>query len=270
MRKLVAAVVYRKDGRFLLLKRKLNWKGWEFVKGQVEKEPMKKAVLREVREETGLRKAKIICKLPVEVIYHHRSMHGHRTSTQSGFLVEYPGGRIRLSPEHSSYRWADRKRAEKLLTYVTHKTFLRLADRHIRETESEAKKRLMEGLSRRHITHLSFDGKTIRLRYDGRMLRNRAVKRSVRVVGDWSRKKNIVYYDRNLDEPGVLPILIHEVVERHVALKYGLDVDREAHKVATAVEKEFIADRGWIKQQKIVTRAWVRANRRKVGTAKFY
>ena len=96
------------------------------------------------------------------------------------------------------------------------------------------------------------------------------LKKNVKDVGDWSRKKPIVYYDRNLDESGVIPILIHEAVEKHVAQTYGLNVDTEAHKIAQAVEKEFIADKRWIKQAKIVTRAWVKTNKRKVGKARFY
>jgi 8-oxo-dGTP pyrophosphatase MutT (NUDIX family) len=41
---------------FLLLKRKLHWKGWEFCKGKIEKgETQKETVIRELREETGIK-----------------------------------------------------------------------------------------------------------------------------------------------------------------------------------------------------------------------
>lgn len=269
MRKLVAAVLYHKD-RYLILKRKLNWKGWEFVKGEVGRETFKKAVLREIKEELGLRNVRIVCKLPAEVIYHHEDIRGHRISMQAGFLVEYLGGRIKISFEHSSYRWVDYRKAHKMLTHMTHKTFLKLANEYIRKEEAEKKKKLMEKLSKKHVSPVRFDGKYISLKYDGKKLRCKAVKRTVRVVGDWSRKKNIVYYDKNLDEPGVLPILIHEIVEKYVAQTYGLDVDTEAHKVAAAVEKEYIADKKWTVQQKMVSKAWVKANRQKVGKSRFY
>lgn len=54
----VQAIIYKqvsKGTRFLILKRVMYWRGWEFVKGGVEKgETLKKAVLREIREETNI------------------------------------------------------------------------------------------------------------------------------------------------------------------------------------------------------------------------
>lgn len=54
----VQAIIYKqvsKGTRFLILKRVMHWRGWEFVKGGIEKgETLKKAVLREIREETNI------------------------------------------------------------------------------------------------------------------------------------------------------------------------------------------------------------------------
>lgn len=269
MRKMIAAVVH-KDGKFLILRRKLRWRGWEFVKGKIGKESLRHAVLREVHEETSLRKVRIECKLPVEVIYHHKSMKGYTTSGLKAFLVECHGGNVRLSKEHSSFRWVTAETAEGLLTYDTHRAFLKLSVEHLEREKREERKRLTEKLSKRHVTFVKFNGKFISLKYENRKLRCKAVRKTVRDVGDWSRKSNIVYYDRNLADPGVLAILIHEVVEKYVAQKYGLDVDTEAHRIAQAVEKEWLADKRWIVQAKLVTRAWVKANRRKVGKSRFY
>ena len=77
MRKLVAAVIFH-NGKYLILKRKLHWKGWEFVKGNIDHEGYRKAVLREIREETGLKKVRIICQLPPEIFYHHENGKRHR------------------------------------------------------------------------------------------------------------------------------------------------------------------------------------------------
>ena len=45
---------------YLILKRKLHWKGWEFPKAGIERfESKKKAVKREIKEETGLEIIKI-------------------------------------------------------------------------------------------------------------------------------------------------------------------------------------------------------------------
>ena len=57
-RKGVFIVVYTNDKgkiKYLLLKRKLHWKGWEFPKGGIKKgEGILKAVKRELKEEAGL------------------------------------------------------------------------------------------------------------------------------------------------------------------------------------------------------------------------
>ncbi|HLD38839.1 MAG TPA: NUDIX hydrolase [archaeon] len=266
MRTMVAAVIFDSRGRFLILKRKLHWHGWEFVKGRAEKETARQAVLREIREETGIRNDMFITKLPPEIFYRHENIHGHTSSVQKAFLLEYLGGKIRLSFEHSAYKWVDKKTAERLLTHRSHKIFLKYAYKIVKKR----KKILIETLSKKHVRHVSFNGKMISLTYDGKRLRYKTVRRKVRDVGTWSRDNPVVYYDKNLDNPGVLPILIHEAVEKHVAQTYGLDVDTEAHKVAQAVEKEFIADRKWIALQKVITKAWVKTNKRKVGKTKFY
>ena len=58
-RKAVFIVAYSKINNkieYLLLKRKLHWKGWEFPKGGAEeKENNLDAVKRELKEETGLK-----------------------------------------------------------------------------------------------------------------------------------------------------------------------------------------------------------------------
>ena len=57
-RQLVFVATYAKTNegiKYLLLKRKLHWKGWEFPKGGVDKlETTRKAIKRELKEETGL------------------------------------------------------------------------------------------------------------------------------------------------------------------------------------------------------------------------
>ncbi len=60
----VFCVVYSRNKKgkieYLLLKRKLHWKGWEFPKGALEKrENISDAVKREIKEETGLIPLKI-------------------------------------------------------------------------------------------------------------------------------------------------------------------------------------------------------------------
>ncbi len=74
VRKGVNGIIYskEKDGIFfLVLHRVLNWKGWEFPKGGIEKTDSvdEIALRREIKEETGLTNIRIIIKLPFEIKY---------------------------------------------------------------------------------------------------------------------------------------------------------------------------------------------------------
>ena len=55
-RKAVFCIIYRKEKDkllYLILKRKLHWKGWEFPKGGCEaKENLQKCIKREIKEDT--------------------------------------------------------------------------------------------------------------------------------------------------------------------------------------------------------------------------
>ena len=63
----VSAIIYDKRDtiiHFLILHRNRNWKGWEFPKGKVEQhESAKQALIREIREEAGLKKFEIKARL---------------------------------------------------------------------------------------------------------------------------------------------------------------------------------------------------------------
>ncbi len=124
-------VVYRKNSniRYLLLKRKLHWTGWEFPKGGKEKgETIKQTITREVKEETGL--------LPLKIKKHNESgsfNYDSRTIEERGFFgqrfelysVEIPRGKIQIdSLEHSTYCWVDFEKAMQLLTWDNQKKCL--------------------------------------------------------------------------------------------------------------------------------------------------
>ena len=140
MQRLVCAVILDDKCRFLILKRRLKWKGWEFVKGHIEGESMRKAILREIREEIGIKKAVIITRLPKDVTYSYFDGKEKIKVVQSGFIVKYSGGKIRISNEHSQYRWMDFKTAMKKLTHKSHLDFLKMANRHVKEMERKMRK----------------------------------------------------------------------------------------------------------------------------------
>jgi len=118
---------------------------------------------------------------------------------------------------------------------------------------------LVQKLSAKPASNARLSPGRISLDYDGKRLSFKAVKRTTVFVGNWSRSKNEVYYDAHLTDPvEIKSICIHEAVEKYVAQKYGLDVDKQAHRVAQAVEKSWFEkhERSWAYYNRKVTKIW--------------
>ena len=135
-RKGVFVVVYKKEKNkvlYLVLKRKLHWKGWEFSKGGVEKkENLRKAVIREIKEETGLKAAKII-DMKIKGKYNYKKMYKDRPGIKGMswhlFKVEVRNKKVKIDKkEHSSYTWKSYKQAVKMLTHSEQRRCLRLVN----------------------------------------------------------------------------------------------------------------------------------------------
>lgn len=135
-RRAVFAVVYSKEDnktKYLLLKRKLHWRGWEFVKGGVENsESEEDTVKREIKEETGL-KIKSIKKFDFHGEYRYRKKYPDRGSLigqrYSLYAVEVDGLKVKMDEkEHSNYEWLDFENAIKRLTWRNQKECLKIVN----------------------------------------------------------------------------------------------------------------------------------------------
>ena len=128
-------VVFSKN-KYLLLKRKLHWQGWEFPKGGIEKnENIIGAVRREVKEETGLKVKKII-----DMKIKGRFDYGRELPDRPGFLgqkwklyaVEVFPGKVKLDRiEHDNFKWLNFNSAYKLLTWESQKKCLRVVEKNL-------------------------------------------------------------------------------------------------------------------------------------------
>jgi 8-oxo-dGTP pyrophosphatase MutT (NUDIX family) len=135
----IFAVVYSEDNgiKYLILKRKKHWIGWEFPKGKIEfLETKRMAVRREVKEETGLKILKIK-KFNVKGLYHYKRKLKDRPKyigqTYHLFAVKVEKGNVKIDKrEHSGFKWMKFENAEKIITWKNQKKCLRIVDKWIR------------------------------------------------------------------------------------------------------------------------------------------
>lgn len=142
-RKAVFIVCYAKTKKgieYLLLKRKLHWKGWEFPKGGIDGgEKSIKTAIRETREETGLKVVKIKrYNLKGKYLYprllsDRPNFRGQTYELFSAEVKQKSNQKISLDPkEHSTYIWLPFKQALKKLTWKNQKKCLRIVNRSLK------------------------------------------------------------------------------------------------------------------------------------------
>ncbi len=135
-RKAVFIVTYAKIKSqiyYLILKRKLHWKGWEFPKGGINKfETKKRAIKREIKEETGLKTLKtkkfnFSGKYKYDKIYASRK--GFIGQNFSLYAVEVEKKKAKIdNHEHSDYKWVNFEEAIKKLHWPNQKKCLKIVN----------------------------------------------------------------------------------------------------------------------------------------------
>lgn len=129
-------VVYKREKgkiKYLVLKRKLHWTGWEFPKGGIEKfETKRSSVKRELFEETSLAPIKI-----KKFSYSGKYLYPKRLSDRPGMIgqtftlysVEVNPGKVKIDKkEHTSSKWLSYFEAQKILTYENQKNALKIVN----------------------------------------------------------------------------------------------------------------------------------------------
>jgi len=140
-RKGVFIIVYcriKNKIKYLLLKRKLHWTGWEFPKGGIEKkEKILEAVKRELKEETGLTPLKIkkfdfSGKYLYDKKYLNRKEFAGQTF-EALYAVEVKKSAVKLDKqEHSEYKWVKFNECLKKLEWPNQKECLKKVNDWIR------------------------------------------------------------------------------------------------------------------------------------------
>lgn len=147
-RKAVFVVVYIRDKKekikYLILKRKLHWKGWEFVKGGLkEGEKIEDGVKRETKEETGfkplgIKKFNFSEKYKYDKEYPDRKgIIGQKFSLYAAEVKKPAKGKIKLDKEeHSNYKWLSFKDALKKLTWPNQRKCLKIVKEWLKSLKS--------------------------------------------------------------------------------------------------------------------------------------
>jgi len=135
-RALFFVTYYLEKGKptYLILKRKLHWKGWEFPKGgQRIFETARGTIKRELKEETGLKILKIRkfnesgkYKYPKK----YKDRPGFIGQTYKLYSAEVKKGKVKFDKyEHSDYKWIHFSDAVKKLTWANQKACLRIVNK---------------------------------------------------------------------------------------------------------------------------------------------
>ena len=131
-----------KEKKYLLLKRKLHWTGWEFPKGGIEKGETKLETLkREIFEETHL-KIKAIKRFNVSGNYLYerelKDRPGFVGQTYSLYAVELKYGEVLIDEhEHSGYSWDVFDKAVKKLSWSNQRRCLAIVNNWLTKMRSE-------------------------------------------------------------------------------------------------------------------------------------
>lgn len=123
----------KKGIEYLILKRKLHWKGWEFPKGKIEEGESKiNTAKRELKEETGhsflrIKKFNFSGKYNYDKVLPDRP--GIKGQTFSLYAAQIKKGKVSLDKkEHNGYKWVNFKKALRMLKWPNQKKSLRIVN----------------------------------------------------------------------------------------------------------------------------------------------
>jgi len=101
---------------------------WDFPKGHIEgNESAKEAMLRELKEETGIASVKVIPGFEEHITYFFKQNGETIKKKVIFFLVESATKEVKLSFEHMGYEWLPYKKAVKKVTFNNARQVLKKA-----------------------------------------------------------------------------------------------------------------------------------------------
>lgn len=142
----VTAIIINKDKKVLMCEHIWIDGAWQFPQGGLEKgESREEAILRELKEEIGTEKLKVINKMdePIKYIFPHylKEKYGMNGNEQSFFLLYFYGkdSEIRFDnqekPEFKSFKWVEYKQPPLEVIYFKKLSYLKALEYFKSEVE---------------------------------------------------------------------------------------------------------------------------------------
>ncbi|MFA4952791.1 MAG: hypothetical protein WC584_01060 [Candidatus Pacearchaeota archaeon] len=94
------------------------------------------------------------------------------------------------------------------------------------------------------VANIKFSKGRLSLNFFNHRISDKIILKKEEHVAEWSRKRREIFIDKNFGEgekeKSFRALCIHELIERFLSEEFGLNVDEEAHVVATKKEKEYL------------------------------
>ena len=94
------------------------------------------------------------------------------------------------------------------------------------------------------VTNVKFSRGKLSLDFFNHRISDKIILKKEKHVAEWSRKRREIFIDKNFGEKekekSFRALCVHELIERFLSKEFGLNVDNEAHVIATKKEKEYL------------------------------
>jgi 8-oxo-dGTP pyrophosphatase MutT (NUDIX family) len=128
-----AIIFYQERGTIKYLLLHYGAGHWDFPKGHIEKgESEEETLRREVFEETGIKQLEIIPQFRHTIQYFFKRENRTVKKFVTFYLAKVKNKKIKLSFEHTGYKWLSYRQAKRQLTFQNAKEILQKANRFLR------------------------------------------------------------------------------------------------------------------------------------------